>query len=260
MILCHHGVSESWPTDFSIEPRRLERQLLFLLRRGYRPMTLAAALEERLPGKTVVVTFDDAYRSVLRLGYPILKRLGVPATVFVPTGFATAQEPMAWPGMDEWIGGPFAAELECMSWDELRRLGDAGWEIGSHTRSHRDLRSLEDAEVAAELRGSREDCERELQRPCVSLAYPFSSYDQRVKGIAEESGYAAAAILDNHVVIPRPTVPARQGTGLDRFELLRTGLYRHDGWGRFLAKTSRTVRLARASKPLHFAVGIARGR
>lgn len=254
MILCHHGVSESWPSEYAIEPRRLEAQLRLLLKRGYRPMTLAAALEDPGAGRALVVTFDDAYRSVLREGLPVLSRLGVPATVFVPTAFATSQKPMAWSEMDRWLGTPFEEELNCMTWDELRGLGDEGWEIGSHTRTHRDLTSLDDAEIVAELHGSREECERELRRPCLSLAYPFSSYDRRVKDAAREAGYAAATILDNRIPISRRTTPWLSGAGADRFELLRAGIYRGDGKGRFRAKTSPLARRVRASKPLGWAM------
>ncbi|MFI5025409.1 MAG: polysaccharide deacetylase family protein [Solirubrobacterales bacterium] len=257
LILCHHGVSESWPTEFAIDPRRLEEQLRSLLRRGYRPMTLAAALAERPAGKTLVVTFDDAYRSVLLEGYPVLAGLGVPATVFVPTAYVSSQEPMAWSGMDGWLGTRFERELDCMTWEELRQLQANGWEIGSHTRNHRDLAALDDAEVAAELHGSREDCERELQRPCTSLAYPFSSYDQRVKDIARSAGYAAAVILDNRIAIPRRTMPFLPGVEPDPMELLRAGIYRGDGRARFQAKTSLAARRLRASKPVHLAQRLA---
>jgi peptidoglycan/xylan/chitin deacetylase (PgdA/CDA1 family) len=216
-------------------------------------MTLSAAMERRPAGKTLVVSFDDAYRSVLREGLPVLARLGVPATVFVPTAFASSAEPMAWSGMEEWVGTPFEQELTPMSWDDLRRLQDEGWEIGSHTRTHPDLTTLDDAAVAAELRGSREECERELQRPCLTLAYPFSGYEPRVKEIARAAGYRAAVTLDNELAIPRRAMPILPGTIPDPYETLRAGIYRGDGWVRFLAKTSSRARRVRASKLLHLA-------
>lgn len=254
LILCYHAVSGGWPTEFAIDPRRLEAQVRFQLRRGYRPATLSAAVEGRQPGKTFAVTFDDAYRSVLREGYPVLERLGVPATVFVPSSFATSQEPMAWAEMAEWVGTSCEAELECMSWEELRRLSKAGWEIGSHSSSHRDLTSLGDAELEAELRGSREDCERELQRPCSSFAYPFSSYDERVKSLTRASGYGTAVILDSHLAASPRGMLFSNGGDVDTFELLRAGIYRGDGWPRFVAKTSWAVRRMRASGPWRGAV------
>jgi len=96
----------------------------------------------------VVVTFDDAYRSVLGVSYPILAQLGLPDTVFVPTRFAGRDEPMPWPGIDEWLGGTHERELYPLGWDELRRLGEAGWEIGSHTVSHPKLTQVDEPTLA----------------------------------------------------------------------------------------------------------------
>ncbi|HET7485630.1 MAG TPA: polysaccharide deacetylase family protein [Solirubrobacterales bacterium] len=249
LILCYHAVSRSWPTEFAIDPGRLEGQIRSLLRHGYRPATLTAAVEGSRQGKTVVVTFDDAYRSVLREGLPVLERLGVPATMFVPSAFAASQEPMAWAGMEGWLGTRFETELECMSWDELRRLSAAGWEIGSHSRSHRDLTSLGDAELEDELRGSREDCEAEIQQSCLALAYPYSAYDSRVKDAARAASYGTGAILDNHLAIPAGSRPVSGAGGSDPFELLRSGIYRGDGRPRFVAKTSWVSRRVRDSGP-----------
>ena len=230
-----------------------------MLERGYEPLTLTAALAPGAPAKALVVSFDDAYRSVLDEGFPVLERLGAPATVFVPTAFPALGKPMAWAGMERWLGTPFEAELEPMSWEELRGLQEAGWEVGSHSRGHRDLVALDDAELAAELRGSREDCERELDRPCVSLAYPFSSYDERVKRVAAESGYVAAVILDSELAVPARSV-SFAAAGPDPLELLRAGIYRHDSWPRFRFKVSAPARRIRASAALRGAMRMAPSR
>jgi peptidoglycan/xylan/chitin deacetylase (PgdA/CDA1 family) len=182
---------------------------------------------------------------VLREGFPVLSALGVPATVFVPSAFPGAGETMAWDEMTQWVGGPFEKELDCMTWDELRRLQAAGWEIGSHTRTHQDLPTLEDSAALEELRGSKEECEEEIGQPCGSLAYPFSSYDPRIKALAAGAGFQIGVILDDEVAIAPQRVPL--GSQADRFELLRTGIYRHDGPARFLAKTSLTARRLRGS-------------
>ena len=186
----------------------------------------------------------------------MLERLEVPATVFVPTAFPAVGEPMAWEGMERWIGTAFEAELEPMSWDELRGLRDAGWEVASHSHGHRDLAALGDAELIEELRGSREDCEREIGCPCLSLAYPFSSYDERVKRVASESGYEAAVILDSELAVPARSV-SFAAAGPDRLELLRAGIYRHDSWPRFRFKVSARARRMRASGILGRAMRIA---
>jgi peptidoglycan/xylan/chitin deacetylase (PgdA/CDA1 family) len=124
-------------------------------------------------GLRVAVTFGDGYRSVLELAKPILGKLGWPATLYVPTDHVATGRPMSWPGIDNWVGGPFEDELLPLSWDELRELQAAGWEIGSHTCSHPHLTTLADGDLLYELVTARTVCEHELGEECLSIAYPY---------------------------------------------------------------------------------------
>ena len=87
-----------------------------MLERGYRGTTFSEAVLERPRGKTVAVTFDDAYRSIGEQAAPLLARLGLPATLFVPTGWAGRDAPMAWSGIDRYVGGVHEPELLPLSW------------------------------------------------------------------------------------------------------------------------------------------------
>ncbi len=195
LVLCYHAVSERWGANLSIAPDQLFAQLRDLVSRGYRGTTFTEAIHNRPHRRTLAVTFDDAYRSVLELALPVLERLELPGSVFVPTSYAGRDEPMSWPGISEWASGPDAAELRPMSWDELKRLADGDWEIGSHTRTHPRLTALDDSALREELAGSREDCERALGRPCTSVAYPYGDVDDRVIAAARRAGYVAGAEL-----------------------------------------------------------------
>jgi peptidoglycan/xylan/chitin deacetylase (PgdA/CDA1 family) len=247
LILCYHAVSATWPTEFAVSPQSLDSQLRFFLRRGYRPATLSAALNGSSDQKTLVVTFDDAFSSVFERALPVTSALGVPATMFVPTAYVAGEGAMAWASLEQWAGTEHEGELRCMSWDDLRVLVAAGWEIGSHTSTHPKLTSLSDAELDAELVSSKARCEEEIQRLCEALAYPFSDHDRRVMDRTRAAGYRAAVTLDNHPAIPVGSL-IRPGQPREMFGLLREGVYRHDGWPRLLAKTSPLARRARASR------------
>jgi peptidoglycan/xylan/chitin deacetylase (PgdA/CDA1 family) len=201
IVLCYHGISPTWPAETTVAPGDFEAQLADFAGRGYRGATLSDALTTPPADKTFVVTFDDAHRSVLELAAPAMARLGVPGTVFVPTDYASSQRPMAWDGYDGWAGTEHERELDCMTWDELRGLAAAGWEIGSHTCSHPRLSSLSDDRIAAELVESRAECERQLGLPCRSIAYPYSDYDDRVVRATRDAGYQFA------VTVPRDSRP-----------------------------------------------------
>ena len=184
----------------------------------------------------MVVTFDDAYRSVIERALPILSELGLPATVFTVTAFAGSEEPMTWPGIDGWLGGPYEPELAPMSWEELEQLAGAGWEVGSHTVTHPRLPTLGDAELAEELTRSREVCAERLGRECRSLAFPYGDYDDRVVAATEAAGYSAAATLTARLHRPEP------------LRWPRVGVYHGDDMHRFRAKVSPSVRRLRSTR------------
>jgi peptidoglycan/xylan/chitin deacetylase (PgdA/CDA1 family) len=215
LVLCYHGISERWPAPTAVLPERIEEQLDMLVRRGYTGATFSEALTAPVAARTLVVTFDDATRSVARYALPVMERLGLVGTVFVPTAFAGDGRPLAWEGQEQWLGTEHAGELECMSWDELRDLAGRGWEVGSHTRSHPRLTALDDERLADELRGSLEDCEERLGEPCRSLAYPYSDVDDRVVRAAGRAGYRFAGVVPRGPAAPFPLLWPRVGVYRD---------------------------------------------
>jgi peptidoglycan/xylan/chitin deacetylase (PgdA/CDA1 family) len=245
LVLCYHAVSETWPANLSVTPGRLRRQLEHLLEKGYRGATFHEAATSPRPRRTLVVTFDDGYTSVLELAYPILSSLGLPATVFAVSELADGHL-RSWAGPDRWLGGPHEHELQGLTWTQLGELADAGWEVGSHTRRHPRLTKLDDEELAEELRASREACEAALGHPCRTLAYPYGDVDERVVAAVRAAGYEAAAAL------PAPLTRA------NAHAWPRVGVYHDDGPLRFRLKTSRPLRRARiALAPVE---GLVRGR
>lgn len=247
LILCYHAVSPSWHSFLAVAPERLREQVGLLLRRGYRPLTLSDAVAPGAAGKRLVVSFDDGYRSILARGLPVLRELGVPATAFIQTDLADQAGRFAALPEPEMPADP--AELDTMSWDEVRELAEAGWEIGSHTRSHPHLEQIPRERAAAELRESRQRCEEELRRECRTIAYPFGTYDAGVIELAAEAGYTAAVTLESRMFEPI----------VDRslLDLPREGVFNRTRMPKFLANTSPTIRRLRRS-PRY--ARIARGR
>ena len=233
LVLCYHAVSDRWPSPLAVSAEQLERQLLHLVRRGYRGTTFERAVTSPPAQKTLAVTFDDGYRSVVTNALPVLERLGLPGTVFVPTDFVDRDLPMSWPGIDHWIGGPYEQELVGMSWHELGLLQEAGWEIGSHTCSHPRLSEVSDATLIHEVAESRRVCEERLEA-CRTLSLPYGDGDARVLHAAEAAGYSAVAGLPQRAG-PTPGWP-------------RIGVYPADHSRRFTVKVARPVRRARRSR------------
>jgi len=150
------------------------------------------------PRPLVTLTFDDAYRNFAEVAWPVLRELGLPASLFVPVGFVEGVSPPPLAG----------AELPPISWDGLAELADGGVEIGSHTWSHAELPGLSDAEIDGELRRSRDRLEERLGRPVESFCYPRALWNRRTE---ERVGrvYRRAVVGGGRRIGPRGLRPLR---------------------------------------------------
>ena len=236
LVLCYHAISPTWAAPLALSPELFERQMTMLVRRGWKATTFRDAVHEPPAPKTLAVTFDDAFASVYEQAYPILSSLGMPATVFAPTSFMSERQPLQWSGIDHWLATDAAPELAGMSWDDLGRLQEAGWEVGSHTRTHPRLTNLDDDAVRDELAESRHEIAARLSRPCETVAYPYGDVDERVADAAQRAGYLAGAALASGL----------RARGPQRWP--RVGIYNGDQMWRFRIKLSRSTRRLRASR------------
>jgi peptidoglycan/xylan/chitin deacetylase (PgdA/CDA1 family) len=229
LVLCYHAISERWPAAVAVTPVALERQLRGFLEAGFRGVTFSEAVHGSGGGKRLAVTFDDSYRSMFEHAYPVLSRLGVPGTAFIPTEHGGDGSPRSWGSITRWLGGDWERELAGASWEQLKQLAAAGWEIGSHSRTHVRLPELDDPALAEELEGSRADCEERVGIPCNSIAYPYGDHDGRVVEAARAAGYTAGATVSGLL--------DAAGVQADPLRCPRLGITRSDGTLRLLTKT-----------------------
>jgi peptidoglycan/xylan/chitin deacetylase (PgdA/CDA1 family) len=190
-VLMYHQVAADGPAArarWRVTPEAFEAQLRYLREAGFHGIRLddwraALGLRRPLPGRAVLITFDDGYRDFATVAWPLLQRYGFSAVVFAVSGRV---------GMtNDWdpgaMGGP-----ELMDWEELRRLRDQGVEIGSHSVSHPRLAHLAPADVVREAALSRATIQRELERPVIAFAYPFGDHDPAIQHLVGACGYDLA--------------------------------------------------------------------
>jgi len=231
LVLAYHAVSPRWEHELSIAPSALEQQVTRLMRRGYRPVSLDDVLAG-CPGRSLHVTFDDAFASTVA-GLEVVGRLGVPATVFACPLYAKDGRAFDVPELAAQAAA-YPDELATLNWAGLKAARESGVEIGSHSVSHAHLTRLSDAELVAELVGSRQTLEDELGVPCRVLAYPYGEHDERVRRAARSAGYSAAFALAGN--------EARR----EIFALPRIGVYRGESQLRMVLKTMPLARRSAA--------------
>jgi peptidoglycan/xylan/chitin deacetylase (PgdA/CDA1 family) len=199
-ILLYHwfradgAASASRSPQLEITPELFDRQMALLKRAGYRPVPLGEALGPdrggTRPRRRIAITFDDGTLDFWEHARPILGRYGFTATVFVVSGQVG--------GLSTWDRDVGEPDRPLMSWDQIRELHGAGYEIGSHTHTHRPLTGLSDDEARAELDRSRRTLERELSLAPRMLAYPRGLHSERHRELARETGYSGACAVALH--------------------------------------------------------------
>lgn len=185
-ILTYHRVAPHTrgvcaPTS-NVDPRRFRSQLEGLLSRGFSFTSLKAVLAARETGtplhpRTVVVTFDDGFQSVYTNAWPILRELGIPATIFVSTAYLDSDAPFHF---DDWgiaNGKQVAAEdYRPLTTLQCREMAADGMiiDLGAHTHTHRDLRRQFD-EFERDLQTSVDIIRARFGVAEVPFAFPWGS-------------------------------------------------------------------------------------
>jgi peptidoglycan/xylan/chitin deacetylase (PgdA/CDA1 family) len=182
-ILSYHHFAEDCNSPLCTRAGGFDRQMEYLKKNGYRVISMRELLgflnySRPLPRNSVVISIDDGYRSVYDIAFPILEKYGFTATLFIYTDFV-------------------GASRNALSWDQLREMKAAGFEVGSHSLSHADLTLKLDGEedatyisrIERELLLSKEIIDKKLQQNTIILAFPFGRYDSRTLAICERLGY-----------------------------------------------------------------------
>lgn len=184
-ILMYHRLAEPTGIDarydgLCVAPRLFAEQMRLLREEGYTTLSvgeLVAAMRDgrAVAPRSVALSFDDGYLSVLEHGLDPLVKHGLRASIYLITehhrtrkaGFLTPEQIL-----------------------EIDRSGV--FELGSHSRTHPDLATLPDARQADEIAGSKRWIEELVgPRPLV-FCYPFGSHDRRARDEVERAGYTAA--------------------------------------------------------------------
>ncbi len=219
-ILTYHQFGTR-SSSMMVTPANFEAQMRYLAQNGYTVIPLArlvAFLEGKtaLPRKAVVITIDDGYRSTYDIAWPILKKYGFPATVFLYSDFVGAPAALTWPQMKEMTAG---GQID----------------IQPHSKTHSNLTAKLPEETDARYRERirREvdapiDVIRErLGEPTVTFAYPYGDVNEAVIEFLKAKGVRLGATVTpggNGFFAPPPMLRRSMIYGSDDLEAFRAKL------------------------------------
>jgi peptidoglycan/xylan/chitin deacetylase (PgdA/CDA1 family) len=219
-VLMYHRVGDAhnaWEARYAISPASFAAHMDALARAGHHAVSIDALVNyleggSALPQGAMLVTFDDGFRGVREHALPVMEGLDWPFTVFLVSDLL-GQE-------DVWTraSNPDGVTYPLLDEGEIRDMQQRGVSFHSHTRSHADLPTLDDAQLADQLAGSRASLARLLGHDVPYLAYPFGRLDERVEAATRAAGYRAAF----------STQPGFNRRDVNRFRIRRLDVYGTD--------------------------------
>jgi len=181
-ILCYHSISsDNW--DYSVDTKTFEEQIKLLVSK-YEIVTLSGLLKSKKKKGKVAITFDDGYENVLKSAFPILKKYNIEATVFIVGD------------RDRVNRKQLGTSEKLLSMSQILSLKKAGWEIGFHTETHRDLVTLTKSQLESEIVEGKKKLEKQLGTKIKYLAYPHGRYSNQVTDTVKRAGYDSAFTVD----------------------------------------------------------------
>jgi peptidoglycan/xylan/chitin deacetylase (PgdA/CDA1 family) len=192
-VLAYHKIDFPTP-DVKIRgaftaPRKFERQCAYLKKKGFEFYTASELIKFYLgrgefPPRAIAITFDDGWKDNYLNAFPILKKYGVKATIFlVPAFIGRTTDAVTADGE-----GP----REHLAEKDVLEMSESGIEFASHSFSHKLFDRTSDEEIEFEVAESKKFIENLTQKECSTFAYPAGFFTDFAKEAVRNAGYEAA--------------------------------------------------------------------
>lgn len=223
-VIVKNGYVDQLPLPLFNSVSSFEKEMTYLVESGYHFLTLAEVKaffyeKKSLPEKSVLITFDDCFQSMKTYAYPIIKKLEIPVTVFVATGWIFEET------------SEYSGEVsKALSFKELDEMSDY-FTYANHTHDYHERRGIEASKLMWEDKENvvqdLEKCNEWVKEKDV-FAYPFGLYDAENVSLLKDNGFTLAFTTKqgvttretNPLEIERTVIPFTMT--LDEFKELMT--------------------------------------
>jgi peptidoglycan/xylan/chitin deacetylase (PgdA/CDA1 family) len=229
-ILMYHSISLSSNQrfkQFTVSPVTFIEQMKYLSDHQYTPITITQLVDARLrngsllPERPIVLTFDDGFADFFAEAFPVLKRFGFVATLYIATAFVN--------GASHWLQRMGEGANPMLTWEQLAEISLNGIECGAHSHSHPQLDTLHRTAAQDEIVQSKRLLEDHLGQEVRSFAYPFGYYSARVRQLVREAGYTSACAVrhamssENDDPFSLARLMVRPDSNIEEYAALLTG-------------------------------------
>ncbi len=177
ILLYHHIETSEHNSQFYVSPEKFDEQMNLLHHWGYTTITIDLMLKAihegaDLPPRPILITFDDGHLSVFNSAFPIMQKYGFTGIVY--------------------IVGTYMGADGFMSAEQIKKMAQSGWKVGSHSMRHKDLTHLDYEDQVYEIFESRKRLSEKIDVPVNSFAYPFGFSNDDIFTLVNSAGYTSA--------------------------------------------------------------------
>jgi len=189
-ILTYHKFSETLADPMTVTASAFEAQMRYLRHNGFHVIPLDnlfdfMAFKRQIPQKAVVITIDDGWRSVYDIAFPILRKYGYPATLFVYTDLITGNQ-------------------KTLDWKHLREMARGTIDLQCHSKTHRSFAGMAPSEsirdyfeaLKTELLESTAVIREKTGADVKYVAYPYGDTNPLVESLLMKLGFRGGLTVE----------------------------------------------------------------
>ncbi len=196
ILMYHRVVGDESDTGIHgtyVTAKQFEEHLQILKNEDYEALTFEELeLGKRFSDgkKKVIITFDDGYVDNYKYAFPVLKKYGYKAVIYLVSH-------LDYNKWDVENNENPEKRFHLMDEEQLKEMLDYGIEFGGHTKTHPRLSKLSIAEAKEEIFESKKVLEEKLRVKLKSFAYPYGDLNDEVKNLVQMAGYIYGVATDS---------------------------------------------------------------
>ncbi|WP_339232435.1 polysaccharide deacetylase family protein [Bacillus sp. PS108] len=171
-ILMYHSISSG--NSLRVPKKEFEAHMKWLHDNGYQTLTpkeayLMLTQDKKPSEKCVLITFDDGYTDNYQDAYPVLKKYGMKATIFMI--------------------GKSIGHKHHLTEEQMKEMAQHGISIESHTIDYLELNGLTPQQQQSEMADSKKLFDNMFHQQTTIISYPVGRYNEETLKAAEKTGY-----------------------------------------------------------------------